>query len=98
VFYLRVHDSLKEVFTLLSENAQFVAVSGDTLFQLRYIPGLRYEHIYKKSDAGISGFTFHTLVNGASVAEKQRVIIQILNRRESGILLENKFIFRDKCE
>ena len=91
VFYLVVPDSLKKNISLLTENAQLVPTKNDSLFLLRYLYGVKYEGLYLKEEK--EDFKFHSLINGASAYEKNMVLIQVVNKKDDEVLIENRFIY-----
>lgn len=93
LFYLHVGDSLKKTISILVENASMWPVQGDTTIQLRYVPGIRYEHVYIKEQAHATGYTFKSLVNGSAVVEKNKILIQVFDKRKEDIILENRYVF-----
>lgn len=91
LFYLVVSDSLKKNISLLIENGQLVQTKNDSLFLLRYLYGVKYEALYLKEEK--EAFKFNSLINGASAYEKNRVLIQVVNKKDDEVLIENRFIY-----
>jgi hypothetical protein len=100
LFYLLVPDSLKEYISVQTENAQLVATSNDSLVKLNYVKGLKYELLFQKeATVRRSGnrpklYRCITLVNGVSTLQGNKIIIQIINKKENGLVLENVFFIK----
>jgi hypothetical protein len=99
-FYLIVPDSLKESILFSLDNAQLIRSENDSMVICNYLPGLRYESIFLnrgQDDLGeelLNIYEFKTLVNGTSVINKKKIIIQVIDRRKNKVLMENEFFVR----
>jgi hypothetical protein len=102
-FYLLVPDSLKPWISVRIDNARVTSTKNDSLLQLKYLPGMRYELLYTASDSsfrpveagGRAKLQARCLVNGASQIPKNKVKIEIRNMKEENSLLINEFFYRD---
>jgi hypothetical protein len=97
LFYLLVPDSLKEDISVQTENAQLVATPDDSIVQLNYVKGFRYELLFQKEEMaqrsrnGLKQYKRITLVNGVSATQANKIIVQIINKKKNGLVLENVF-------
>jgi len=94
LFYIRVSDTLKNELTFWIENAQLQIYQADTVLKLKYIPGLRYEAYFLKKDSADVKYKWSNFVNGAAALEKKRIRIQIFDRKDHELLLENNFVYK----
>lgn len=94
LFYINVSDTLKNDITFWIENAQLQSHSADTLLKIKYIPGLRYEAYYARKDSAGTKYHWSNFVNGAATIEKNKIRIQIFDRKDHELLLENNFVFK----
>lgn len=102
LFYLIVPDSLKRSIAIYIENAKMIRSKNDSLVQLKYMPGLKYESLYiiKESkdptDKKLKKeFEFVSLINGSSSYVKNKMLIQIVNKREENVVMENTYIYKN---
>lgn len=97
LFYLLVADSLKKSVVVEVENGQLMLTANDSLFQLNYVPGLRYESFYIKRQNFTApaiqekAFQYQTLVDGVSTLSKERIRIILRDKMTGQIILENDF-------
>lgn len=95
VFYLRLSDSLKKNLIFSIDNAQLLTQSGDTLFRLRPVAGIRYECYFEKRDSlSRTIYVWKNYVNGASPLQRHIVRVQIMERNKPETILENRYIYR----
>ncbi|MBL7931276.1 MAG: hypothetical protein JNL60_05225, partial [Bacteroidia bacterium] len=94
LFYIKISDTLKSDFTFWIENAQLQSFEGDTVLKLRYVPGLRYEAYYLKKDNADLKYHWDNFVNGAATIEKEKIRIQVFEKMDHNLLLENTFIYK----
>lgn len=101
LFYLKITGTLRC-------NARIEVVNGrltktnDTLFQLKKIPNLQYEHYFQDSTFvanKVNGtnencFKFITHINGANEGNGNAVSIQIYNINTRETLISNKFYYK----
>lgn len=57
LFYIKLPDNNKKNISIFIENGQFVKTTNDTIYQILFIPGMKYSHSKKDS-------IFNTLVEG----------------------------------
>lgn len=57
LFYMKLPDNNKKNISIFVENGQFVKTNNDTIYQILFIPGMKYSHSKKDS-------IFNTLVEG----------------------------------
>jgi hypothetical protein len=99
LFYLIVSDSLKDRLLIEIENARLEKTTNYSLQRLIYIPGMKYESEFVQAPVNNgrspdAKFTFVTRVNGSSPGDHSAVRIQVMDRRENKVLLENIFFYR----
>ena len=103
LFYLVVPDSLKKHIVVYVENGKLVKTTNDSLVKLNYMQGLKYESQFiineVLSDANPKilkkKFEMISLINGASSYEKNKILIQIINKTEEKVVIENVFFYRN---
>ncbi len=72
---------------------------SDSIFKLVSIGGFKYESFFNSIDKINQNtlqpkpFEYKILINGVSNLEKNRIKIQIINKKEDVIILENNFIY-----
>jgi hypothetical protein len=102
-FYLLVPDSIKKDITIFTENGRLVKTSNDSIVKLYHMSGLNYESQYiikeSSSQAGFKKiqkqFQLISLINGTSNVQKNKIIIKITSKKESGLILENTFFYKN---
>ena len=103
LFYFVVPDSLKKHITIYVENAKLLKTGNDSIVKLNYMPGLKYESLFIIKElppaAGSKNFTkvfdLISLINGPSSYQKNKMLIQIINKKEEKVLVENVFIYSE---
>lgn len=93
LFYLLVPDSLKPYLLITSENADLVLQKNDSLVRCQLLPGIRYEHYYRRDDKRQLIYTIG--VNGASVIPHKEVLIQFIDKRTDVLIFKNTFTVRE---
>lgn len=103
LFYLLVPDSLKRSIAVYIENGKMTRSNTDSLVQLKYMPGLKYESLYvikeskDPSDKKLKKeFEFISLINGSSSYAKNKILIQIVNKKEEKVVIENTYIYTNQ--
>jgi hypothetical protein len=86
LFLIKLPDSLKNEIRIFLTNGQFVKNSNDSLFQLRFVPGMKYSHSQQDS-------IFETLVEG-NCSPSNLISIEFLNTRTRQQILQNNFIVK----
>jgi hypothetical protein len=102
-FYLLVPDSIKKDITIFTENGRLVKTSNDSIVKLYHMSGLNYESQYiikeSSSQAGFKKiqkqFQLISLINGTSNVQKNKIIIKFTSKKESGLILENTFFYKN---
>lgn len=101
LFYLVVPDSLKKHIIVYVENGKLVKTTNDSLVKLNYMQGLKYESQFVISEVTEAPkkikkeFELISLINGASSYEKNKILIQIINKKEEKVVIENVFFYRN---
>jgi hypothetical protein len=102
LFYLVVPDSLKRSIAIYIENGKMIRSKNDSIIQLNYMSGLKYESFYiiKESKDCTHNklkneFEFVSLINGSSSYVKNKMLIQIVNKNEEKVVLENIYLYKD---
>lgn len=103
LFYLVVPDSLKKCVVIFVENGQLLRTANDSLVRLNYMQGLKYESqfvINEIPDAPGSKtlkkeFSLISLINGTSSHKKNKILIQVVNKKEDKVLMENVFYYKN---
>lgn len=101
LFYLVVPDSLKKHIVVYVENGKLIKTTNDSLVKLNYMQGLKYESQFVISEVAEAPkkikkeFELISLINGASSYEKNKILIQIINKKEEKVVIENVFFYRD---
>ena len=86
LFLIKLPDSLKNEIRIFITNGQFVKSSNDSLFLLRFVPGMKYSHSQQES-------IFETLVEG-NCSPSKLISIEFLNTRTRQQILQNNFIVK----
>lgn len=102
-FYLVVPDSLKKHIVVYVENGKLIKTTNDSLVKLNYMQGLKYESLFvinevsEKEDSKKlkKQFDLISLINGTSSYERNKILIQIINKKEEKVVIENVFFYRD---
>jgi hypothetical protein len=101
LFYLVVPDSLKKHILVYVENGKLIKTTNDSLVKLNYMQGLKYESQFVISEVAEAPkkikkeFELISLINGASSYEKNKILIQIINKKEEKVVIENVFFYRN---
>ncbi len=103
LFYFIVPDSLKKGTVLFVENGQLLKTANDSLVRLNYMPGLKYESQFVINETPQPGdpkklkkdFNLISLINGASSYQKNKILIQVVNKKEDKVLIENVFYYKN---
>jgi hypothetical protein len=83
LFYIKLPDNNKKNISIFVENGQFVKTSNDTIYQILFIPGMKYSHSKKDS-------TFNTLVEGTcSISNIIKIDFYDTNSNKS--ILKNQY-------
>jgi hypothetical protein len=98
-----VPDSIKKDITIFTENGRLVKTSNDSIVKLYHMSGLNYESQYiikeSSSQAGFKKiqkqFQLISLINGTSNVQKNKIIIKFTSKKESGLILENTFFYKN---
>lgn len=99
LFYLVITSNYKSNISILLDNGQLIETNNDSIFKLIYIGGFKYESFFNvvdnvnQNNLQPKPFEYKTLINGLSNLEKNRIKIQIINKKEDIIILENNFIY-----
>mgnify|MGYP000969549955 FL=1 len=89
----------KSNINILLDNGQLIETNNDSIFKLISIGGFKYESFFNAVDKINQNsihpkpFEYKILINGVSNLEKNRIKIQIINKKEDVIILENNFIY-----
>ena len=102
-FYLIVPDSLKKDISVFVENGQLIKTKNDSLVKLNYMSGLKYETQYiiseepanTVSEKPVKHFNMISLINGTSVYPKNKIRVQITNKKEEKVIIENVFFYKN---
>lgn len=100
LFFMVIPDTLKNVLRINIDNALMEPGSGDSLYRLLYMPGLRYELIFIDSVKALPGdknevfYRLKVRINGAALLPAPVIRIEFVDRRRDRRLLENDFYFR----
>ncbi len=84
LFYIKLPDSLRQNIEILVINGQFIKTDNDTIYKLRYVPGMKYSH--SKPDS-----IFNTLLEGNCMSTK-KISIEFINTKTQKSFLKNIFI------
>ncbi len=102
LFYLVIPDSLKKSSAIYIENGKMIRTNNDSIVQLNYMPGLKYESLYviKESKDLVNNklkkeFEFISLINGSSSYPKNKMLIQVVNKKEEKVVIENTYIYKN---
>ncbi|MEO6302894.1 MAG: hypothetical protein ABIP51_06960 [Bacteroidia bacterium] len=103
LFYFVVPDSLKKTTVVFIENGQLLKTSNDSIVRLNYMPGLKYESQFVINEIPQTGgskslkreFNMISLINGATASQKNKINIQVVNKKEDKVLIENSFFYKD---
>jgi hypothetical protein len=101
LFYLVVPDSLKKHIVVYVENGKLTKTTNDSLVRLNYMQGLKYESQFVISEVTEAPkkikkeFELISLINGASSYQKNKILIQIINKKEEKVVIENVFFYRN---
>ncbi|MBA3679869.1 MAG: hypothetical protein H0W73_01585 [Bacteroidetes bacterium] len=102
LFYLVVPDSLKRSIAIYVENGKILRSGNDSIVRLSYLPGLKYESLYVIKETKDPGdkklkkeFEFISLINGASSYAKNKMLVQIINKNEEKVVIENVYIYKN---
>lgn len=102
LFYLVIPDSLKRSIAIYIENGKMIRTSNDSIVQLNYMPGLKYESLYviNESKDPVDNklkkeFEFISLINGSSSYPKNKMLIQVVNKKEEKVVIENTYIYKN---
>lgn len=99
LFYLVIPVNYKSNINILLDNGQLIETNNDSIFKLISIGGFKYESVFNAVDKINQNslqpkpFEYKILINGVSNLEKNRIKIQIINKKEDVIILENNFIY-----
>ncbi|MBL7919754.1 MAG: hypothetical protein JNJ40_05535 [Bacteroidia bacterium] len=103
LFYLVIPDSLKRSIAVYIENGKMIRSSNDSIVQVSYMPGLKYESLYviKESKDPVDNklkkeFEFISLINGSSSYTKNKLLIQIVNKKEEKVVIENVYVYKNQ--
>lgn len=108
LFYLIIPDSLKESISIQVHNGQLLATINDSIVQLNFIQGLKYESVCEPGESNFAtdnkqGRTngnkkkscyLTTRIDGTSTISGNKITIIIYNRRYNAKILENEFYWR----
>ena len=103
LFYLVIPDSLKKFVTVYVENGKLIKTINDSIVKLNYMQGLKYESQFIINEVHVDAnpkilkkkFEMISLINGASSYQKNKILIQIINKKEEKVVIENIFFYRD---
>lgn len=100
LFYFIVPDSLKGYYSLIVDNGHLIPTKGDTLFQLKYLSGLKYECLYDRKETGSLKknkvvWEFKTLINGTTDFETNKIRVLLINRKKDKVFLEKNFFYKN---
>lgn len=98
LFYLLVPDSLKNTLSVYTENGQLRPTDNDSLVEFCFLKGYKYESVYARKetqDLHENKYQVQVLMNGTSEFSKEKVRIQIVNRKNNEVLIENVFYFKN---
>lgn len=101
LFYLVVPDSLKKHIVIYVENGKLIRTSNDSLVRLTYMKGLKYESQFVISEMTEGQkklkreFELISLIDGTTTYPKDKLLIQVLNKKEEKVLIENVFFYRN---
>lgn len=97
-FYLIASDSLKSVLSIEIENGYLIKTANDSIYNFKYIKGMKYECIYKNTvryHEKNSGPELKSLVNGVSSESPKKIIFYFKTNKESKPFLENRFYYKE---
>ena len=77
-------------------NGRFVATQNDSIIQFIFMPGLIYESKFVKDNAlkPTTNLKLVSLINGATVFDKNTITIQVTSSLHDTPLIENKFYYK----
>lgn len=98
VYYISFPDSLKDRLTINVFNGQML-LKNDTLLELRYLGGLKYEGFYEGKEKWegkkpVKSWEFKLRINGTTDYEAGKILIQITDRMK--VVLENKLYYKNQ--
>lgn len=93
LFYVYVPDSLRKNYSILTENGQLQPAQADSVFKFTYLYGLKYESLFIKVAYNYQT-ALRTLINGTSAIESNKIRIQVFDKKEEKVILENVFFYR----
>jgi hypothetical protein len=101
LFYLVVPDSMKKHIVVYVENGKLIKTTNDSLVKLNYMQGLKYESQFVINEVTEAPkkikkeYELISLINGASSYEKNKILIQIINKKEEKVVIENVFFYKN---
>ncbi|MDO9000134.1 MAG: hypothetical protein Q7W45_10245 [Bacteroidota bacterium] len=101
LFYLVIPDSLKKHVVVYVENGKLIKTANDSIVKLNYMQGLKYESQFVINELPVEAnskslkkkFEMISLINGASSYSKNKILIQIINKKEEKVVVENIFFY-----
>lgn len=94
-FYFKGSDTTKVSVLFSIDNAQLMPLAGDTLFQLIFVPGIRYECYFERPEKQASNFlAWKCRVNGASLLPQKTIRIHLVEKHSTETILENTYLLR----
>lgn len=97
-FYLVVSDSLKEQTVIDVENGQLGKTTNDSIVELKFTPGIRYESFFSPGDntknSNTPTFEYRVRINGTATTEANRIRIRIIDRKKEEVQFETFYYFR----
>ena len=104
LFYLKITCELRCQLRIEIVNAKLLRTQNDSIFQLKKMPNLQYEHYYKDSTfvankpkskaTNENCYKLITHINGANEGDGNTITIQIYNIYSRETLLSNKFYYK----
>lgn len=103
LFYLVIPDSMKKHIVIYVENGKLIKTINDSIVKLNYMQGLKYESLFVINEVPVSEgakklrkqFDMISLINGSSSYHKNKILIQIINKKEEKVVIENVFIYQN---
>lgn len=97
VFVLVVNEARKPEISIQVENAQLVKTEKDSIVKLKRVVGVTYECVFEKKEgkSKVPVYEFKTLVNGASTAPREMIIIKIFDKIKNELLLTNVLYYQE---
>ncbi len=86
LFFLQLPDSSKQNITCYILNGQLVSTKKSNLYQLRYVPGMKYAHSYTDT-------LFNTTFEG-NCSNSKTIQINFLNTKTHTYLLKNSYTYQ----